>query len=426
MAILHVDVNSAFLSWTAVKLLSEGYPTDIREIPSVIAAGDNGSRHAIVLAKSIPAKNFGIKTADTIYSAKKACPNLVSFYPDFEVYKYHSDRMYELLCEYSPLVERYSIDECFIDYTGCEALFGEPLSVALEINRRIREELGFTVNVGLGPNKLLAKMASDFEKPDRVHTLWPEEIPSKMWPLDIADLFMCGRKSVKKLRNININTIGELAHADPDVISGILKTQGRMLWEYANGIDDSPVMLFYNAKDKSIGHSMTTRTDIESPEEAAPILHWLCEKAVYRMRKAGYIATVITVQFRNTDFDTYSHQARLRGGVQTVDEVYAYSKKLFKEGWRGEPLRLIGVSLSGLVTEAAEQLSFLDDTSSGQAATFPSRGRLDSPVVVAPEDSLKEKEKSEALENALAKIRDKFGRDSVGHLTTRDLEKTHH
>ncbi len=408
MTILHVDVNSAFLSWTAVKLLSEGYPVDIREIPSAIAAGDDGSRHAIVLAKSMPAKRKGIKTADTIFSARKACPELITFLPDFELFKYHSDRMFELLNGYSPIVERYSIDECFIDYTGCEALYGEPLSVAKEINCRIREDLGFTVNVGVGPNKLLAKMASDFEKPDKVHTLWPDEIESKMWPLPVDELFMCGRSSAKKLHSININTIGELAHADVDMLCGIFKSHGRTLWEYANGIDNSPVSINDDVKEKSIGNSITTKTDLETPEDAYPILLWLCEKTVRRMREAGFMTTVITLQFRNSDFAFYSHQMQVSGAVQTVEEVYAYAKKLFASGWHGDPLRLIGVSLGGLVTEASEQLSFLGEDF-GVASAKPLE-------IEMPEEKIKRKEKSEALENALAQIRNKYGNESVGHL----------
>ncbi len=414
MTILHVDVNSAFLSWTAVKLLSEGYPVDIREIPSVIAAGDDGSRHAIVLAKSVPAKRYGIKTADTMFSARKACPNLVSFLPDFELFKFHSDRMFELLSEYSPVIERYSIDECFIDYTGCEALFGEPLCVAHEINRRIREELGFTVNVGVGPNRLLAKMASDFEKPDKVHTLFPDEIEKKMWPLPVDELFMCGRSSAKKLHSININTIGELAHADLEMLLGMFKSHGRMLWEYANGIDDSPVSVNDDVKEKSVGNSITTKSDLTAPEEAYPILLWLCEKTVHRMRKAGFMASVITVQFRNSDFVTYSHQMKVSGAVQTVDEVYAYAKKIFNEGWHEDPLRLVGVSLGGLVTEASEQLSFLGPEYSPAKAVVDSQA-VAAPEIEKPEEKIKRKEKSEALENALAQIRDKYGNDSVGH-----------
>ena len=192
--ILHIDVNNAFLSWTAVKLLKEGYKTDIREIPSVIA-GDEDTRHGIVLAKSPVAKKMGIKTAETLYQARKKCPNLQTFQADRKYYKEMSNKMFEYISKFSPTIEKFSIDECFVDLTGTHYLYNNIIELAYKIKDEIYKKFGFTVNIGIANNKLCAKMASDFEKPNKVHTLFNNEIPSKMWPLPIEELFMVGKKT---------------------------------------------------------------------------------------------------------------------------------------------------------------------------------------------------------------------------------------
>ena len=207
--ILHVDVNNAFLSWSAIDILNNGGNIDIRTIPSAIA-GDEERRSGIILAKSIKAKACGVVTGETIYQAKKKCPNIKLFHGNYKFYRECSNKLYNLLLEYTDKIERFSIDECFLDMT--EFLGKRKLEdVAREINKRAREELQFTVNVGIANNKLLAKMASDFSKPDKIHTLYKEEIPTKMWILPVSELFMLGRKTVPKLNNIGIKTIGDLA-----------------------------------------------------------------------------------------------------------------------------------------------------------------------------------------------------------------------
>ena len=230
--ILHVDVNNAFLSWTAVNMLNKGYKEDIREIPSIIG-GDESKRSGIVLAKSMKAKECGIKTAETIYQAKIKCPNIQIFQSDFKVYREYSDKLYKLLLQYTDRIERFSIDECFLDMT--EYLMRDTLlNKAKEIKRRVKEELGFTVNVGVANNKLLAKMASDFAKPNKIHTLYKKEIINKMWPLPISDLFMLGKKTVPKLYNMQIKTIGDLAKSDKNLLSRKFGKHGIQMWEYAN------------------------------------------------------------------------------------------------------------------------------------------------------------------------------------------------
>lgn len=230
--ILHIDVNNAFLSWTAVDRLKKGEKVDIREIPAIIG-GDETKRSGIVLAKSMKAKECGVTTAETIYQARIKCPNLQVFSSDFKVYRNYSNQLYQLLLQYTDKIERFSIDECFLDMT--EYLMKDTLlNKAKEISRRVKDELGFTVNIGVAHNKLLAKMASDFTKPDRIHTLFEEEIQAKMWPLPVSELFMLGRRTVPKLYNMQIKTIGDLAKADEKVLSKKFGKHGVQMWEYAN------------------------------------------------------------------------------------------------------------------------------------------------------------------------------------------------
>ena len=234
--ILHVDVNNAFLSWTAVDMLNSGYPVDIRTIPSIIG-GDEERRSGIVLAKSPIAKKFGIITGEPIYFARKKCNKLEVFNGNFEVFNKASNDLYKILLEYTDKIERFSIDECFLDMTsflGNRKL----IDVAYEINSRVEKELGFTVNVGVSSNKLLAKMASDFEKPNKVHTLYEYEIEDKMWSLPVSELFMIGKKTVPKLYNLRIRTIGDLAKTDKEFLIKRFGKFGLMMWNYANGIDD--------------------------------------------------------------------------------------------------------------------------------------------------------------------------------------------
>jgi DNA polymerase-4 len=239
--IFHIDVNSAYLSWEALECLRKGCTVDLRTIPSIVA-GDPSKRHGIVLAKSIPAKKYGIVTGEPVFHAVKKCPDLVLIPPSHDVYARQSQAMTDLLLQYTPDIEKFSIDECFIDITGLRLMYGDdPIRLAHQMKNRIRDELGFTVNVGISDNKLLAKMASDFKKPDRVHTLFRDEIKEKMWPLPVSDLYMVGKASFAKFDMVGIKTIGDLANTNVDILEQQLKKYGRMIWEYANGIDDSPV-----------------------------------------------------------------------------------------------------------------------------------------------------------------------------------------
>lgn len=358
--ILHVDVNNAFLSWLAVYKLKNGEKVDIREQVAVIG-GDETKRSGIVLAKSPKAKQFGIVTGETLYSARQKCRNLQVYQGNFKVYREYSDKLYNLLSKYTDKIERFSIDECFLDMTNY-LMKDTLLNKAKEINKRVKEELGFTVNVGVAHNKLLAKMASDFTKPDRVHTLFEEEIPTKMWTLPISDLFMLGKKTVPKLYNMKIRTIGDLANSDKNMLIKKFGKHGKMMWEYANGIDNSEVQ-YLEEKPKSIGNSITLPMDISNKEELEEVLLALTEQVAYRLRKQELLANVVNVQLRTKDFEDFSHQTKLYSATSSTKEILKNVKYLLNEMFKqGMFIRLIGVRVDNLVSKDEMQISLFGDS----------------------------------------------------------------
>ena len=353
--ILHVDVNNAFLSWTAVYMLKNGYPLDIRTIPSIIG-GDEEKRSGIVLAKSPIAKKLGIVTGEPIYFARKKCNKLEVFPSNFKIFNKYSNDLYNLLLEYTDKIERFSIDECFLDLTGY-LQNRKLIDIAYEINKRVEKELKFTVNVGVSSNKLLAKMASDFEKPNKVHTLYEYEIEDKMWPLPVSELFMIGRKTVPKLYNLGIKTIGDLAKTNKEFLSKRFGKFGIMIWNYANGIDDSEVK---NTKEdpKSIGNSVTLPKDIKSIDEIQKIVVALCEQVSFRLRKYNLIANTVNVQLRTKDFVDYSHQKQLKYATSSTKQILETAKEVLLEMYKNEPIRLVGVRVDNLENKDEIQLSF--------------------------------------------------------------------
>ncbi len=352
--ILHVDVNNAFLSWTAIDMLKKGHPIDIRTIPSIIG-GDEERRSGIVLAKSQIAKKFGIITGEPIYFARKKCNKLEVYSGDFEVFKKYSNALYNLFLEYTDKIERFSIDECFLDLTNF--LQGRKLiDIAKEINSRVENELGFTVNVGVSSNKLLAKMASDFEKPNKVHTLYEYEIEDKMWPLPVSELFMIGKKTVPKLHNLRIKTIGDLAKTDKEFLIKRFGKHGNLMWNYANGIDEDEV----NSKvelPKSIGNSVTLPQDVKNIDDIYKIVIALCEQVSYRLRKYNLVANTVNVQLRTKDFVDYSHQKALKFSTSSTKEIIETAKQIVLEMYKNESIRLIGVRVDNLENKDEVQLS---------------------------------------------------------------------
>lgn len=383
--IFHIDVNSAFLSWESVRRVKQGLP-DLRNVPACIG-GDPKKRTGIVVAKSIPAKKYGVQTGEPVAMALRKCPDLVIAKSDFELYIKCSRAFKEICASYAPVMESFSIDEVFLDMTGTSLIYPDPVRTAHEIKDKIRNELGFTVNVGISTNKLLAKMASDFEKPDKVHTLFPEEIPTKMWPLPVRDLLFLGKASEKKLTEAGIHTIGDMAHARETEIQTLLGNKaGHQLWQYACGIDDSPVRA-QPEEAKGFSVETTFNDDIISVEQVLPILLEQCDVVATRMRRKEKKCTSVSVTFRTLDFRNKSHQTTLPNATDMTDEIYKNAKKLFIESWKGEPLRLIGVALTNLTDESFEQMSLFEDN--------------------------EQKERHRKLDATMDAIRQKFGNDKI-------------
>lgn len=357
--ILHIDVNNAFLSWTATYMLKKGYKYDIRNRYAIIA-GDESQRRGIVLAKSNPCKKCGVVTAEAIYSARRKCPYLEIYKPNYKLYKYFSDKMYNYLCQYTDIIERYSIDECFLDYTGSMKLFGDPVKIAYKIKDDIYKMFGFTVNVGVGNNKLLAKMASDFEKPNKVHTLFSNEVEIKMFPLNVDDLFMVGKASSKKLHAMGINTIGELAVYDEDKLTRIFKSMGKMMHEYANGIDNSPVYYEREAA-KSISSSTVLPYNYHDIVMIHDVIHSLSCEIGRKLRDNKRYADTIGVWIKYSYFEKYSKQLKLDFSISTDEEIYNNACKIFDDLWdHDNGIRSVCVFISGLSSERKKQLSIFD------------------------------------------------------------------
>ena len=396
MLIYHIDANSAYLSWTAAYLLEQGHDIDLRTIPSAIAGNPN-NRHGIILTKSIPAKKYGIQTGESLFGARQKCPQLVVYPPDYDLFLQCSEFMYELLLEYTPIIQRYSVDECFLDMTTIKRAVDDPVGVADEIRERVKEELGFTVNIGIGKNKLCAKMAGELKKPDMTHTLWPEEIASKLWPLPVNELFMVGRATTRKLLQLNIKTIGDLAKADPVLLKTILKSHGLLIHDYANGVDDSAVIVNSDIIQKGVGNGLTYAYDLETKEDIHRELLALCERVGARLRRLNRCASLVSVHLRNSNLSGYSHQIKVQGSFSTTNEIYRIARQLISEMWKGEPLRAMSVSVSDFTKNDQVQLSLFDTV---------------------------DREKAERLDAAVDKIRKIYGERSVfrGTFTNIDID----
>jgi DNA polymerase-4 len=358
--IFHVDVNSAYLSWEAARRLAGGEP-DLRLVPSAVG-GEKDKRTGIILAKSIPAKRRGVRTGEPVAMALRKCPELVLVPPDFRLYQKCSAAFIDICRKYAPVVEQFSIDECFLDMTGTERLYPDPIAIANRIRREIRDTLGFTVNIGIGKNKLLAKMASDFEKPDRVHTLFPEELAEKFYPLPVRELFTVGASTADRLEAFGIRTIGELSRIDREALSAMLgEKTGEHLSLFAKGIDHSPVE---GAPREAKGYSISTTLEenVTTLTRANAILLSLCDSVASRMRGEGAQTSCVAVTIRSTDFQNRSRQRKLRVPTDITSEIYAEAASLFAELWdRRTPLRLLGVALTDVVHGENEQLSLFPD-----------------------------------------------------------------
>lgn len=386
--ILHIDVNNAFLSWTAVDRLKHGETLDLRTVPSIVG-GDEEKRKGIVVAKSNVAKKFGIQTAEPIYMARRKCPSVLIVPANHELYEEYSDKLYKLFLEYTEKVERFSIDECFLDLTEYLKPGEDLVKTGIEIKERVKKEFNFTVNVGVSDDKILAKVASDFEKPDKIHTLFKSEIEEKLWKLPIGEMFLVGKKSVPKLNRMGIRTIGDLAKTDKAVLIKNFGKYGYTIWKYANGESNEDVN-YIQEKPKGIGNSVTLPYDVGSIEELEVTLVELVQKVSYRLRKENMYATVVNVQLKNNEFKMVSHQKKLMHRTDTTNEILVVAKELLKELYTGDLIRLIGVRVDGLVEKEEFQISMFD---------------------------MKEESKNRKLDNVIDNLKDKYGYDILTRAT---------
>ena len=387
--IFHIDVNSAFLSWSAIRLLKEGSELDIRTVPAIVG-GDRETRHGIVVAKSIPAKKYGIHTADTVASAFKKCPELISVPPDHKYYRQMSNLLMEYLSDICPVIEQVSVDECYMDFEPVRSRFGSAMSAARYIKDGIKSKFGFTVNIGVSDRKVLAKMASDFEKPDKIHTLYSYEIKDKLWPLPIDELHMCGKSTAESFRRHGIKTIGDLAAIDLKYVEDSFNKHQLMLWQFANGIDDSKVNP-EKEQAKGVGNSTTLSSDITDKNLAYPVLKKLSKSVSERLKKKNLIAGTVCVSIRYSDFRTVSRQSQLNSDTNSESVIYRESCRLFNELWNGEPVRLLGVRTAKVSDESAPR-------------------QLD---LFSYQEELKKDIRREKLEKMLREVRGRFGDDSV-------------
>ena len=381
--IMHIDVNNAFLSWTAIYLLERGYKEDIRNTYAIIG-GDEKRRAGIVLAKSTPAKKKGIKTAETIYEAKRKCSNLKIFPPNYDFYKQKSKELFSLLSNYTPDIEIASIDECYLDYTKVQKLYGDPIKFAEKIQKEINNKLGFTVNIGIAENKLCAKMASDFSKPNKIHTLYQYEIKEKMFPLPIEDLFGVGKQTAEKLKFLGIKTIEDLALQQEYNLKKIFKNQAKHLIEIANGKDEDEVDSARQSP-KGISNEITLSEDITNKKDLCKKLSILSEMVSKRIRKENKYAKVVCVILKDNHFRRYSHQKKLKNPINTYEDIYKYSKQILEEFYQNEQIRLIGIRLDDLTEIKNIQTSLFEKTS--------------------------DLDKGEKLEQIMDKINNKYGKE---------------
>lgn len=395
--IYHIDVNSAFLSWEAShRVHTLGESTDLRDIPSAVA-GDRETRHGVILAKSGPAKKYGITTGEPLVNALKKCPELVVVKPDFSLYVERSRQFIELLKRYAPQVEQYSIDEAYCDMTGTNRLYGDAIDFAHRLKDIIREELLFTVNVGVSNNKLLAKMASDFEKPDRVHTLFPDEIAEKLWPLPVSDLFFVGPATAKKLRSMGMKTIGDIAHTDKEILQYHFKKHGEVIWEYANGIGEASIEKA-PVSNKGYSNSITVGHDVTDSGTAKRILLSLCETVGARLRADRAYISVVSVTLVDSEFNHHSRQMSLPSSTDVTEKIYESACALFDRLWDGEPIRLLGVQTSKATDSSYEQLNMFD---------------------------MDKYERLSKLNSAIDSIRSRYGEDSIKRACFVNNEQTH-
>ncbi len=351
--VLHSDLNNFFASVECTLDPSlKGHP--------VAVAGDPTLRHGIVLAKNYEAKHFGVQTGEALWEAKMKCPDIIFVAPHYDKYIEYSEAVRSIYCEYTDRVESYGLDECWLDVTGSTRLFGGGITIADEIRKRIKKELGVTVSVGVSYNKIFAKLGSDMKKPDATTIIDREHFREKVWPLPAEDLLYIGRSTVKKLNLYGIRTIGELANADTRLLSSLLGKNGLMLHSFANGLDTSPVALWdYSPPPKSISCGNTASRDIKSDDDIKIMLITLSTKVSQRLRSAGFLCKTVTLHVRTYDLASYSRRLQLKHPCRTAREIYEASLALYRANHpRDIPSRSVSICAGDLIPAEGEQISF--------------------------------------------------------------------
>lgn len=384
--ILHVDMNSFYAS------VEMAYDPTLKGKPLAIA-GNPEERRGIIVTCSYEARRFGVKTTMPLWEAKKLCPQLLVRKPNFERYRAASIGMFEILNQYSSLVEPVSIDEGYIDITESYD-YGAPLEIAETIQKQIMQQLDLPCSIGIAPNKFLAKMASDMKKPMGITVLRKRDVPIILWPLNVEKMHGVGNKTGEKLRSIQINTIGELAKANEAQLKAKLGINGPRLKDRANGIDNRPVDPEAAAEFKSIGNSTTLPRDVANQQELIKVLEKLAEKVAVRLKRKKVLATSLSIMIRYKDRKTITRSKKLRNPIQKEDEIIVFAKQLLLKHWNGDSVRLLGVTGTDLVEEnqAVKQLDIF---------------------------SFEEEAKKEPLFQTLSTLRDKYGThiiDNAGEL----------
>ena len=382
---MHIDVNNAFLSWTAIDLLNHGYKYDIRNFCAVIG-GDEENRRGVVLAKSINAKKVGIVSGESLFTARKKFQRLKVYPPNYEFYEEMSNKLFDLLSKYTPDIQKASIDECYLDYGKVKKLYGDEKEFAYKLKDEIKNTLGFTVNIGIANNMLCAKMASDFLKPDKVHTLYDYEVKEKMYPLPIGDLFGVGKSTREKLQSLGIKTIGDLADFDITVLRRYFKNQAEYLINSARGINNEEVDSSTYIP-KGISNELTISKDTNNYNELCVYLRRLSSLLARRVREQNKYANVIAVILKDKNFKRTTHQKKLKNPINTEEEIYSVSSKILKEMLGTEKIRLIGIRLDDLVIKKSYQTSLFEEENVDQNL--------------------------EKLEKTIDKVKEKYGEDVI-------------
>ncbi len=356
--ILHCDLNNFYASAECIT------HSEWRNVPLAVC-GNPELRHGVVLAKNEIAKKYGIKTGDVIWQAKQKAPDLVTVPPHFDLYMAYSKQMFALYNDFTDMVEPFGADECWMDVTGSQKIFGDGVKIADSIRARVKRESGLTCSVGVSFNKVFAKLGSDLKKPDATTVIDRSNFKRLIWGLNADEMLMVGRRIYAHLLKLNITTIGDLANADPVMLKSHFGINGLKMKAFANGEDTEPVREAVKSRDvKSIGHGMTAVRDIETLSDARDLIYYLSEKVAARMRRSGYRGSLVSVGMRDNTLFSIVRQHALPVPTYSSTEIAECALKVFGENWNGDPMRTVTVSVSKLEgVDEPRQMSFFDDES---------------------------------------------------------------